>query len=140
MEPPILSDPNQYPSEDVIFPNIGKTKALWIPLFEHIHANHPDFAEEWRYYRDGKSWLLKVTRKKQTIFWLSIIRDSFRTTFYFNAKAEKLIQESDISNDLKEQYRNGMKNNRIQGLTITYANKNDIEEAKKLMKLKISMK
>jgi hypothetical protein len=61
MEQPVLSDANKFPSEDIIFSHIGKTKALWISLFEHIHANHPDFAEEWRYYRDGKSWLLKVT-------------------------------------------------------------------------------
>jgi hypothetical protein len=30
-EKPILNDPDQYPTEEVIYSCIGKRKALWIP-------------------------------------------------------------------------------------------------------------
>ena len=63
MEPPILSDKNQFPTEDIIFSHIGRTKTLWLSFFEYIHSNHHDFTEEWKYYNDGKSWLMKVQRK-----------------------------------------------------------------------------
>ncbi|MHB9028872.1 MAG: DUF3788 family protein [Candidatus Latescibacterota bacterium] len=140
VEKPVLSNKDIFPSEEVIFSHIGGAKDLWLSLFGYIHTEHPDFLEEWKFYRDGNSWLLKVTKKKKTIFWLSIIRDSFRTTFYFPAKAEELILASALSVVLKEQYRNGPKYNKIRGLTISYRNQNDIEEAKKLIELKAGMK
>jgi hypothetical protein len=140
VEQPILSDKNQFPSQDIIFSHIGKTKTLWLSLFENIHTMYPDFVEEWRYYNDGKSWLLKVTRKKKTIFWLSIIKDAFRTTFYFGDKAEEMIMASEISDSLKEQFKNGKRYGRIRGLTIAYAKVTDIKDAMALMEIKILMK
>jgi hypothetical protein len=140
MEPPILSDKNQFPSDEVIFSHLGKTKPLWLSLFEFIHSDYPEVTEEWKFYQDGKSWLLKVSKKKKTIFWLSIIKGSFRTTFYFTDKAEEAIMASDISDELKEQYKTGKRYNRIRGLTICYKNKKDIEEAKKLIGIKVLMK
>ncbi len=140
MEKPVLSDKDQFPSEEVIFSHIGKTKPLWLTLFEFIRTEHPDFAEEWRFYNDGKSWLLKVSRKKKTIFWLSIRQDSFRTTFYFTDKAEEKIMASNISEELKQQFKNGKQYNRIRGITISYTTKKDIEAAKALIGIKILMK
>ncbi len=140
MEQPVLSDADQFPSEDIVFSHIGKTKALWISLFEHIHANHPDFVEEWRYYRDGKSWLLKVTQKKKTIFWLSIIRGSFRTTFYFTDKAEEELMSSSLSDELKEQFKSGKHFNKIRGVTVVHSKKKNVEEAKILIDTKLRMK
>jgi hypothetical protein len=140
MEQAVLSDKNQFPSEEIIFSHIGSTKVFWLALFEDIHAEHADFTEGWKYYNDGKRWLLKVSRKKKTVFWLSILEGSFRTTFYFNDKAEKAILESDISDVLKEQYMKGKKNNRIWGLTIYYKDNKDIEDAKTLIGIKIGMK
>ena len=76
---------------------IGDTKTLWITFFEYIHQNHPDFSEEWRYYKDGKNWLLKVVRKSKTVFWTSVLKDAFRITFYFTDKVEEAINSADIS-------------------------------------------
>jgi hypothetical protein len=140
MEQPILSDKSVYPSEEVIFSHIGKAKALWLLLFDSIHRNHPDFAEEWRYYNDGKSWLMKVTRKKKTVFWLSIAKGSFRTTCYFGGKAAKLVEDSDLSEEMKEQYRGGKKFGVIHAITIQYKNRKDVKEAERLIELKLQVK
>jgi len=140
MQQPILSDKNQFPSEDIIFSHIGKAKSLWSSLFESIHTQYPDFSEEWRYYQDGKSWLLKVTRKKKTIFWLSITKGSFRTTFYFTDKAEESILTGPLSEEYKEQFRNGKRYNRIRGITICHTKRKDLEDAKILMEIKLLMK
>ncbi len=140
MQPPILSDKSQFPTEEIIFSHIGKAKILWSSLFEFIHTNYPVISEEWRYYNDGKSWLMKVTRKSKTIFWLSIIKDSFRTTFYFTDKAEKAIHNSTISDKLKEQFATGKKYNKIRGVTVAFKNKKDVEDAKVLIALKLSIK
>jgi hypothetical protein len=139
MEKPILSDKNQYPSDNIIFSHIGKSKSLWLSLFEMIHKTYPDITEEWRYYNDGKSWLMKVTRKKKTIFWLSIVKDSFRTTFYFTDKAEEAIMANDISDTLKQHFKEGKKYGRIRGITILYNKAKDIKDARSLIEIKLSM-
>jgi len=140
MEQAILSDKNQYPTEEIIYSHIGKSKSLWLSLFENIHKDHPDFTEEWRYYNDGKSWLMKVQKKSKTIFWLSLIKNSFRITFYFTDKAEKYVTTSAISDELKEQFLNGKRFGTIRGVTVTFKNKKDVEYAKSLIGIKLSIK
>ncbi len=140
MDQPILGDKSVFPTQEVIFSHIGKSKTLWESLFENIHTNHPDIAEEWRYYNDGKSWLLKVTRKKKTMFWLSLLKNSFRTTFYFTDKAKNLIAKSGISSALKDQFIKGKKYGAIRGLTIVYKSKKDVKDAQEVLEIKLSLK
>ena len=140
MEHPVLSDANQIPTENVVFSHIGKTKTLWVSLFDYVESNHPEFAREWRYYRDGKSWLLKVTQKKKTIFWLSIADGSFRTTFYFTDKARSALMASDISEELKDQFSSGKQFGKIKGVTVTYRSIRNVADAKALIGIKLAMK
>ena len=140
MEKRLLSDENVFPSEEIVFSHIGKSKILWESIFGYIHTHHPDFSEQWRYYKDGKSWLLKVTRKSKTIFWLSILQDSFRITFYFGDKAEPAILESTISGKLKNAFKNDKRYNKIRGITLTIKENKDIEYVKSLITIKLSIK
>lgn len=140
MEPPILTNKNEFPTEEIIFSHIGKAKASWQSIFEFIHTAHPDLIEEWRYYNDGKSWLLKVVKKMKTVCWISVLKNSIRMTFYFTDKAEQLILESNISDELKEHFKNGKHYNKIRGLTITFTSKKDVEYAKSILAIKLSIK
>ena len=140
MDSAVLSDKNQFPTEEVIFSHVGKSKRLWQSFFKYLHTEHKDFAEEWRYYNDGKSWLMKVTRKSKTVFWLSLIKNSFRITCYFTEKAEGAIYKSSLSKKLKEQFSSGKTFGKIRGLTITFQDAGDFEDAKALLALKLSMK
>jgi hypothetical protein len=140
MAPSVLSDKNLFPTETIIHSHLGQAKPLWLAVFDYIHTHHADLSAEWKYYNDGKSWLLKVTKKSKTICWISIIDGSFRMTFYFTDKAEAAILSSSIAEDLKEQFRNGKRYNKIRGLTITFKKKIDVEYAKVLIPLKLSIK
>lgn len=140
MEQMILTNKDQFPTEEIIFAHLGKFKIIWESLFNHIHDNYPDFAEQWRYYNDGKSWLMKVTKKSTTIFWLSIIKDSFRITFYFGDKAEPAIMESSLSDKIKGQFMNGKRYGKIRGITLIMNTKQNIKFAKELISLKLKMK
>ena len=140
MEQQILWDKNLYPSEEVIFSHIGKSKQLWISFFDYIHSSHPDFTEEWRYYNDGKSWLMKVQRKAKTVFWLSLFEKTFRVSFYYTDRAEKAILDSDISEELKNAFTNCKTYGRLRGMTIVFKKKKDIEYAKTLIGIKLSVK
>ncbi|MBI9070881.1 MAG: DUF3788 domain-containing protein [Melioribacteraceae bacterium] len=140
MEKPILSDKEQFPTDEVIFTHIGNSKKRWEKLFDFISSNYPEFEEQWSYYNDGKSWLMKVVRKKKTIFWLSIIKNSFRTTFYFGDKAETAILESNISDELKDSFKNGKRYGKIRGITIEIKNGTALENVYKLIDIKLKLK
>jgi hypothetical protein len=140
MDQPLLGDNTQFPTEKIIFSHIGKTKALWQTFFDYIRTEHSDFVEEWRYYNDGKSWLMKVTRKSKTIFWLSILEDAFRITFYFTDKAAQAIESSPISNKLKMKFREGKPSGKLRGLTILFGDPRDVEDARALISVKLSLK
>ncbi len=38
---------------------------------------------EWRWYKDARAWLCKVTDGRKTIFWFSVWEGFFRVSFYF---------------------------------------------------------
>lgn len=138
MDAPILSDKDQFPGDDVIFAHLGRRRALWEALFGFIEARHPDCVAQWRYYNDGKSWLLNVSQKKKTVFWLSVIRGSFRITAYFTDKAENAVRASQLSDELKEQFLGLAPTGKLRGITITVRKKKDVEDAKVLIALKTS--
>lgn len=140
MEKPVLTDKNVFPSDEVIFSHIGKNKKYWTALFEDIKTGCSDIACEWRYYNDGKSWLMKAVRGSKTVFWLSIVPGTFRTTFYFSAKFKALIAKSGISEDLKKQFTDKVKTHKFPGITVIVGKNNDIENVKKLIELKKSAK
>ena len=138
MEPPVLTDKDQFPTDEVIASHLGKRMALWQAFFEQLHADHPDFVVAWRYYNDGKSWLLNVSRKKKTVFWLTVIKGTFRITCYFTDKSADAIRRSELSSELKEQFRDGKHYGALRGLSVTFARKSDLKDAKTLIALKLS--
>lgn len=140
MNKPVLTNKDLFPTEEIIFSHIGKSKAVWEELFEHIYKEHQDLIPEWRYYNDGKSWLMKVTRKSKTIFWLSVIENAFTVTFYFGGKAEQAVLDSNISDELKKQFKEGKNYGKIKGLTLLMDKKKYLKDLKELIELKISLK
>jgi len=136
MNQPVLTNKDQFPTEEIIFSRIGKTKSIWEDLFQQIHTEQPELDEQWRYYNDGKSWLMKVTRKSKTIFWLSVIEQAFRVTFYFGDKAGPALMESTISGILKKEFKEGKRYGKIRGITIIMDKKKNIRDVMELIKLK----
>ena len=140
MEAPLLNDKDQVPTEEIIFSHIGKARTQWKALFGYIDDAFPDFAGEWRFYNDGKQWLLKTTRKSKTIFWTSVMRGTFTTTFYFGDKAEPAILASTLSDPLKDAFRNGPRYGKIRGITVHVRKKSDVEDVKALIAIRLSIK
>ena len=140
MEQLVLINEDEKPTEEIILNYLGRTKIYWTSIFEFTHTNHVDFIEEWRYYKDGKSWLLKIQRKKKTICWISVYKSKFKMTFYFTDRVEPMIMDSNISDELKKQFKSGKHFGKIRALTITFGNKKDVEYAKTMLNIKLSVK
>ena len=136
MEPAVLSDPQIYPSEEVLYSHLGKAKQAFISFTEHNQSDHPDFVGRWKYYNDGKRWLFNASRKKKTVFWLSIGDGFFRVSFYFNPKAEKDIVRSKIPGAMKSQYM-VTAGEKFRAIPVVIKAKKDLEIYKELVQIKL---
>jgi hypothetical protein len=140
MENLVLTDKNQFPTDDIIFSNIGPAKSYWIKLFKTIHKNYPDFIEQWKYYNAAKSWLLKIMKKKKTIMWISVFKDYFTAVFYFGEKAEQKIMKAGLSDKLKYKFINGKKFGKIKGIILKPGSDDDITDVIDLIDLILKIK
>ena len=129
MEPLVLTDKSVTPTDELIFSIIGENRIHWQQLMNGIAEQFPEAKGEWHYYNDGKNWLFKMVRKKKTLFWIGVLSDTFRITFYFGDKATPLIEDSKLDDELKEEFRNGKYYGKIRGLTIKIKKSQDVNNA-----------
>jgi len=137
MEPLVLTDKSVIPTNDLIFSIIGDKRVLWQKLMLDVHTKYPDAQELWNYYNDGKSWLFRMIRKKKTLFWIGIVNGTFRITFYFGDKAEAAIENSNLPQAMREEFRTSRRFGKIRGITIRVESKTDIENTLKLVDIKV---
>ena len=140
MEPIVLTDPNVQPTEELIFSIIGENRVFWEKIVDHLYENHADITEEWRFYNDGKVWLYRALRKKNTIYWIGVQKDTFRVSFWISEKAIPMIESSDLPERIKEEYRNAKPFNHSRCVTVIMVSDEDLENVIKLIDLKLKIK
>jgi len=101
----LLRNPGIQPSEDILRDALGDSFAAW-RLFREQLPEH-GVSMEWRYYNDGKAWLIKATAGKKTVFWGSVWEGFFKTSLYFTEKTRPGVQELEIAQELKTALANG---------------------------------
>jgi hypothetical protein len=140
MERPCLNDKDEYPGDEVLARYLGDAKDAWDSFMDFIKESYPSFAGEWRYYNDGKSWLHKLTKKKQTVCWISVWPGAFKTTFYFGDKAAELIAASKLKKEYVEQFVHGKKYGKIRGIAVVVKKPADLNATKTLIEIKEQLK
>ena len=140
MEKTCLNNKDEYPDDEVLSRYLGKVKETWDSFNDFLKESYPAFTGQWRYYKDGKSWLYKLTKKKKTISWISIYHDKFKTTFYFPDKAEELIKASKLKKQYIEQFIHGRRYGKIRGITVEIKKPADLSSTKKLIEIKEQLK
>lgn len=140
MEPIFLTDPSVQPTDELVFSIIGKNSIYWQKIIKYLHDNHNDITEVWRFYNDGKCWLYRTLRKKKTIYWIGILKDTFRITFYLGNKADELIEDSSLSENIKEEFQDAKHSTFGRSVTITVRSAEDLENVQKLIEIKLKLK
>jgi hypothetical protein len=140
MEAIVLTDQTIQPDDNLIYTIIGEKQILWQQIMQHLHDQYTDVDEVWKFYNDGKCWLFRTLRKKKTIFWLGVIKDTFRITFYLTDKAEPLIENSTLSEEDKNRYRNAKPSKFGRAVTITMYTHLDVETVNALIDIKLKIK
>ena len=140
MDPIVLNDPNVQPTKELIFSIIGENSVYWEKLIEYLYENHFNITEEWRFYNDGKSWLYRALQKKKTLYWIGVIKDTFRISFWFGDKAEPVIEASALPENIKEHFRNAKRYAHSRAVSIEMRSPEDLENALQLIELKAKLK
>ena len=136
----VLNDKSVMPNEELVFSIIGDKRILWQKIINYLNDNYNDIIEVWRYYNDGKSWLFRTLKKGKTIFWIRVLEHTFRIAFYFSDKAEPMIDQSDLPESIKNDFRNAKRFNTTRGISIEMADDTDADNAIKLIELKFKLK
>jgi hypothetical protein len=78
--------------------------------------------------------------KKKTIFWIVLVKGSFRVTFYFGDKAEEHILSADIPQKLKDDFITGKRYGKIRAISLEINDLSDIEAVKELARIRVKIK
>jgi hypothetical protein len=135
-----FTDKNQPPTEESILAALGPAAPAWRGLFDRIHSEHHDLEETWNYYADGKSWLLKATRKSKTVFWLSVRRGAFIVAFYFPARLAGALLDSELSDELKASIRSQTPIGKLLGVRVEFGATRGTKDVMTLITLKRTLK
>jgi len=136
----MFSDKQIIPTDDHIFSIIGIKKELWLGIMKYMQDNYEGSMGEWKYYNDGKRWLFKMVRKKKTIFWISVLENTFRITFWFPDRAEPVLDESDLPERIKAEFKTSKKYGSTRALSIIMNDTGDVDNVLKLIEIKVKMK
>jgi hypothetical protein len=139
-EKPVLGDKSIFPSDEILHSIIGDKMVFWQRLISYVKDNYKDITEEWRYYNDGKQWLFKMQQKKKTIFWASVLKDTFRITFYFGNKAESVIEGSTLPQKVKDGFRDARRFGTLRPISTIVNENQDLDNILKLIDVKVKLK
>lgn len=136
----ILSDPMVEPSWEFLREVLGEKYNWWMEIRDHVTGTYPHITEVWKYYNDGKQWLYRLMQKKNTIFWLAVMVDSYRITFYFPKKAEGVISSSDLPEKVKSDFLTARSYGQIRPISQRMESASDVELVTQLVALKLAIK
>jgi len=140
MSQPNFTDPSIQPDEQRICSVIGDKQVYWKELMQDLSETYPDVSLEWKYYRDAKSWLLPVAVKKKNLCWITIAEGTFRVSFWFGNKAGGFVENSDLPESIKEEYRKAKQNKMGRGILIPVKGPTDVKKVMKLLEFKSTLK
>lgn len=136
----VLTDRNVIPTEELIFSLIGNNKTFWERIMKYAYEEYSEINGNWNYYNDGKQWLFKLAHKKKTLFWASVLNDTFRITFWLGDKAEQLVEDAVLPPSVKDEFRNAKKYGSVRPVSIIIREQSDADIVITLIALKYKIK
>jgi hypothetical protein len=140
MDTLLLTDKSITPNDEIIASLIGENYIYWEKLMSGIHDQFKDISLEWKNYKDSKCWLMPVVRKKKSLCWISLANNTTKVSFWFGKSIEPLVEKSDLSESLKEQFRVAKVNKMGRGFSILLSNEKDLEDVFSIIEFKSKIK
>ncbi len=132
-----LRDPDILPIAEVLEKVLGNKYPVFSEFMNTAESEEFKLKPEWRYYKDGKAWLCKITFRKKTVVWLSVWIDCFKLSFYFTEKSGGGIAGLKINDSIKKDYLNHKPIGKLKPLVIEIRMKSQLSDINTLLKYKI---
>jgi hypothetical protein len=140
METRLLREKEVYPNKEVLEKALGESYSAFNLLIETIANENYALVPDWRFYKDGQSWLCKVSHKKRTVCWLSVWHKFFKVGFYFTDKTRLGINELNIENKIKEAFGQSKHIGKLIPLVVNVSSKEQIDDVLKIIVYKKQLK
>ncbi len=134
----IFTDKNSIPTLGDLKLGLGNTIDLWKKLEAFTNKNYPLAKAVWNYSGDKYGWSYQIKDNKRVIIYLLPRDHFFRVAFVFGAKAMDQIIESDIAESIKKELLAAKQYAEGRGIRIEVKDPSNLEDIKKLIKIKIS--
>lgn len=138
MEIQLLKDPDTLPTKEIQEKVLGKKYPVFREFMNTAESEEFELKPEWRYYKDGKAWLCKITFRKKTVVWLSVWSDCFKLGFYFTEASGGGISRLKIDDSIKEFYLNHKPIGKLKPIVIEVRVKSQLVDINTLIKYKIN--
>lgn len=135
----LLRNPDQIPNEELFKEILSKQLLETYIELQKIISGYGLIAE-WRYYKDGNSWLCKVIQKKKTIVWISLWENFFKSSFFFTEKSRSGIERLNIDKGIKVSFSKTKSIGKLIPVILDLGNVSELENFKKLIDYKLSLK
>jgi hypothetical protein len=136
MTTPYFSERDRRPTDRTIALALGRTAAAWQALFAKIRAEHPQLGHTWKYYADGKSWLLKLSDGATTVCWLVVEQGAFSVAFYFAERRKGDLLASDLSPERKAEIRSQPASGKLRRVSVRFGPKRNLKDVMTLIVLR----
>ncbi len=140
METMLFRENGQYPDNQALKESLKEIYPVYNHLISVISNEPYSLEHQWNYYKDGKSWLCKVTYRKKTIFWLSVWDTCFKISFYFTEKTKPGLLDLNIEDSIKQSFANSKNIGKLVPLVIPVIILSQLEDVLKIIEFKKTCK
>lgn len=140
METRLLGEKEVYPNKEVLEKILGESYLAFNALIENLSNEKYALIPDWRFYKDGQSWLCKVSNKKKTVCWISAWNKFFKVGSYFTEKTRLGINELDIEYRIKEDFSKSENIGKLIPLVINVSRIEQINDVLKIIEYKKKLK
>ncbi|MDY0254403.1 MAG: DUF3788 family protein [Tenuifilaceae bacterium] len=126
--------------QPVLSESLGSLYEVYDDLIDRISSPDYGLVASWRYYKDGKSWLCKVTYGGKTVFWLSVWQSFFKMSFYFTSKSSQGVGQLSIDESIKSCLSQSKPTGKLVPLVLDIRSSEQIADVLEIVKYKRELK
>jgi len=132
----VLTDPDRYPDDDLLLQVLNGA----FPAFLEIRKMVSELGMllEWRYYRDGKSWLAKITCKKKTVIWMSALKGFLQATVYMHVQLLDELKLLPLNQDILSEITAARPSGKLLPCTVQLKDLSRLEDLRQLAEFKLA--
>ncbi|MGD0551270.1 MAG: DUF3788 domain-containing protein [Sedimentisphaerales bacterium] len=134
----LFDDKSKQPTKQMLAKTLGKQYQLWTDIAEYVVEKYPRATEEWKYPGVKYGWSFRLKDKKRNIIYMGPRENHIIVAFIFGEKGVDDVQNSSLSQSIKDELRNAKKYVEGRGIRLQVRNKTDVANIKILVDIKLA--